>query len=115
MKRIISAITLMLILAVPAFSLSGAEYLRMKKANADFAKADRQLTQVWNKLKSRMSRSDFRILQDEQREWIDWMRDNEAESYMDSGYSRIEAYTMATYDRVRYIQQRARDIERYGE
>ena len=112
MKRLLSGLLVTLALAGSAFGLSDAEYLRMKKSSADFAKADRELTRVWNRLKDRMPGWAFRILKDEQREWIDGWRDEDARMYMEKGYSRIEAYTMATYDRAEYLPKRARHIER---
>ena len=112
MKRLFAALTLIFILAVPAFPLSDAEYLKMKRGNADFARADRQLTRVWNRLRDEMPGRVFRILREEQREWIDGWRDEDARMYMERGYSRVEAYTMATYDRADYLPKRARAIMR---
>ena len=111
MKRFLSAVLLTLILAGSAFGLSDREYLRMKRNSRDFARADRRLTQVWKRLQDRMPGWAFRILREEQREWIDGWRDEDARMYMEKGYSRIEAYTMATYDRAEYLPKRARAIE----
>ena len=36
MKRLVSIVAVVLVFAVPAFALSDAEYLRMKKSSADF-------------------------------------------------------------------------------
>lgn len=110
MKRLLSAAILTLILAGSAFGLSDKEYLRMKQSNADFARADARLTRVWNRLKDRMPGWAFKLLREEQREWIDGWRDEDARMYMDKGYSRAEAYTMATNDRAEYLPKRARSI-----
>ena len=110
MKRILSALTLTLIFAGAAFGLSDSEYLRLKKSNADFASADRELTRVYKRLQNRLPGWAFKILREEQREWISGGRDDDAESYMDQGYSRAEAYTMATNDRAEYLPRRARQI-----
>ena len=99
MKRLYAVIALVLLSASACFALSDAEYLRMKKNNADFARADRRLNQVWNRLKDSLSRRAFSELQDLQADWIAWGRDREAEALMNDGYSRAEAYTMATSDR----------------
>ena len=112
MKRFLAVITLLFMLASPVLALSDAEFLRMKKNNADFARADRRLNQVWSQLKKNTSRAVFRVLSDEQRDWIEWGRDNDAEAYMNDGYSRVEAYTMATSDRADYLPRRAREIAR---
>ena len=111
MKRVIIAV-LLLVLAVPAFALSDSEYLRMKKNNADFARADRRLTQVWRDLKVSLPRSVFAELQDLQNDWIFGGRDEAAERYMDEGYSRAEAYTMATSDRADELPDIAQRLRR---
>ena len=101
-----------LILAGTAFALSDAEYNTLRKSSADFARADKNLTQVWKKIAGKMSGTAFKRLQSEQRYWISEGRDDEAERYMDMGYSRAEAYTMATNDRAEYLPERAREIMR---
>ena len=110
MKRIITAAALVLMLSVQAFALSDAEYKNLKKSSADFARADRRLSQVWKKLSDNMPGRSFRRLQQEQREWVAEGRDYDADSYMEMGYSRAEAYTMATNDRADYLPKRAREI-----
>ena len=99
MKRFLTALSLLLLLTVPAFSLSDAEYLRMRKSNADFARADKKLNQVWANLKKSLPKKVFAQLDKLQREWVASGRDDEAAALMSDGYSRMEAYTMATNDR----------------
>ncbi|MBQ3455113.1 MAG: hypothetical protein IJG36_01630 [Synergistaceae bacterium] len=110
MKRLLSAVLLTLILAGSAFGLSDREYLKMKRSSKEFARADRNLTRVWNRLEDRMPGWAFKILRDEQRDWINGWRDEDARMYMEKGYSRVEAYTMATDDRAEYLPKRARAI-----
>ena len=110
MKKILTAAVLTLALAGTAFALSDSEYLTLKKSNADFARADKHLTQVWKKVTGSMSGRSLKAIRDEQREWIDLGRDEDAAYYMSMGYSRAEAYAMATNDRAEYIPQRAREI-----
>lgn len=112
MKRLFAVIVLVFLTSGIAFALSDAEYLRMKKNSSDFAKADRRLTQVWNRLKDSMSKRAFSELQDLQRDWIAYGRDEEAQALMDDGYSRVEAYTMATSDRADELPELARSIGR---
>jgi len=52
MKRFISIVALVLVFAVPAFALSDAEYLRMKKSSTDFAEADKFLSDAYKNVKS---------------------------------------------------------------
>ena len=99
MKRLMSIIAVVLVFAVPAFALSDAEYLRMKKSSANFAEADEFLSDAYNNVKSVMSRSEFASIKEEQREWIKSGRDEAARAFMNEGYSKMEAYTKATEER----------------
>ena len=112
MKKFFAVIALVLLSASACFALTDSEYLRMKKNNADFARADKRLSQVWTKLKGSLSKRAFSELQELQREWLDSGRDEAAQSYMDDGYSRVEAYTMATSDRADELPDIADSIVR---
>ncbi|MBR1486430.1 MAG: DUF1311 domain-containing protein, partial [Synergistaceae bacterium] len=111
MKKFFSVLMLLLLISAPAFALSDAEYLKMKKNSQSFARADRKLTNVWNKLKKSMPDYAFEELQKNQREWIKRGRDNAAKKYIKEGYSRTEAYTLATNDRANNLPGLAADYE----
>ena len=110
MKKLISVFALLILMAAPSFALSDAEYLKMKKNNQSFARADRKLTNVWNKLKKSLPEFVFEALKKDQREWIKQGRDNDAKKYIEEGYSRTEAYTFATNDRANKLPDIARGI-----
>ncbi|MBQ3402687.1 MAG: hypothetical protein IJG65_04855 [Synergistaceae bacterium] len=110
MKRFISALLLVFLLALPSFALSDAEYLRMRKSSADFARADRRLNQVWNKLRKSLPKRIFTELDKLEREWVMSGRDDAAAQLMEEGYSRMEAYTMATNDRADALPKIARNL-----
>lgn len=112
MKKLFTATALLLLMVSSAFALSDSEFLRMKKNNADFARADRRLTKVWRKLKVSTPKRAFAELKELQRDWIAYGRDDEAESLMRDGYSRAEAYTMVTSDRADYLPELAQEIIR---
>ena len=99
MKRFLAVLSLLMLLAVPALGLSDSEYLRMRKSNADFARADKRLNQVWAGLRKSLPKKVFAQLDKLQREWVASGRDDEAAALMKDGYSRMEAYTIATNDR----------------
>ena len=99
MKRLMSIVAVILVFAVPALALSDSEYLRMKKSSADFAAADKFLSDAYNNVKNVMSRSEFASIKEEQREWIKSGRDEAARAFMNEEYSKIEAYTKATEER----------------
>ena len=109
MKRILAIFALVLLVASPSFALSDAEYLKFKK-NAKFYQADKKLTQVWNELKKSMPAKNFAELQKNQRTWIKSGRDQDARVYLKKGYSKVEAYTQATLDRVEALPEIASDI-----
>lgn len=104
MKQIFALAALILVLCVPAFALSDAEYLRMKK-DPEFAAADKELARVYKEARDSMSQADFEKLKHEQREWIKHGRDEVAGKYMQmTGYDEILAYTEATRIRIREIR-----------
>ena len=103
MKRLLTAIVLVMVLCVPAFALSDEEYIRLKRYPA-FAEADRSLASAYNDAKDAMNYIDFEELRKSQREWLDSGRDREARRLMRENYSRVEAYTEVTNRRVAYIR-----------
>lgn len=111
MKRLLAAITLVFLLAVPSFATTNEEYGELM-SNEAFARADRRLNRVYTDLKRSVSKAVWRVLSDEQKNWVDWGRDDDAEAYMDEGYSRTRAYTKATNDRADYLPDRAKEIAR---
>ncbi len=112
MKRFLAVISLVLLLTSTAFALSNEEYTRMKKNNADFARADKRLSQVWAQLKKDLPKNVFKELQDAQRVWLKDGRDHEANKYMSDGYSFVEAYTMATSDRADELPYIAKELSK---
>lgn len=113
MKRLFTVLMFLLLIASEVFALSDSEYLKMKKNNAGFARADKKLTQVWKQLKDSMSKEDFEALQKDQRKWISEGRDKIAKSYMKEGYSRVEAYMLATNDRAKELPEIAKSINNF--
>ena len=105
MKRILSAVMLMFVLAGSAFGLSDSEYRKMRNNSRAFREADNFLTEAYNALKETMPRSEFNGVQEQQREWIKSGRDEAAETYIEEGLSRIEAYTQATEDRAEELDR----------
>ena len=103
MKRLFAVLIIFVFSVAPSFALSDAEYLRMKKNNPDYARAEQRLSRIWNELKKSMSPGAFNELKKEQLAWIKWKRDEEAEVYIERDYSRVEAYTMATEARAEYL------------
>ncbi len=109
MKKLLAAV-LLLLFASPVFALSDAAYLRMKKNSAAFARADRNLSRVYNEMKESLSKRVFAEIQKDQRKWIAEGRDEDADAYMEQGYSRTEAYTKATEDRAVALPELANQI-----
>ena len=88
------------------YKLTDAEYTLMMK-NADFAKADKALNNAWQNAKKSLLDYDFKALKYEQNQWISSGRDewanilaNEEGEY---GYTKTEAYTVATQARANYV------------
>ena len=105
MKRIFSALLLMVVLAGSAFGLSDKEYLRMKSSSKEFREADEFLTECYDECRDTLPRAKFKQIQQEQREWVKSGRDEQAGWFMEKGYSRIDAYTKATEMRADDLHQ----------
>ena len=92
------------VLAAPSFALSDAEYKRLMK-DKNFARADKALSREWDRAKklfpkTKEGQAAYKLLLDNQREWIKNGRDAEAKEIMENaGYSRTVAYAMATLSR----------------
>lgn len=110
MKRLVIVVALMLVISAPAFALSDAEYRRMMK-DPEFAAADRELTNAYNEAKEIMDKSEFAAFRRDQRDWIAKQRDVRAKTFMEDGYSRVEAYTKATLERAEGIRARLHVIQ----
>ena len=110
MRRLLFVIALMLAVAAPAFGLSDSEYRRMMK-DPEFSAADRELTNAYNEAKRIMSNSEFAGFRRDQRDWIAKQRDVRAKTFMEDGYTRVEAYTKATLERARGIRARLHIIQ----
>lgn len=101
MKRFIAA-ALILVMSVPAFALSDAEYLRMKK-DPDFAEADERLNELYERAEASMNPENFAKLRREQRKWLAHGRDELAKKLIRENYSRLLAYTEVTKIRAQEI------------
>ena len=106
MKRIFSAVLFMLILAGAAFGLSDTEYKQMMKTSKKFREADKFMTECYKECRQTLPRSEFERVQEEQREWIKSGRDEEAQSFIDDGMKRAEAYAKVT-------EMRAHDLHHF--
>ena len=112
MKRLFTVIALVLLTAGIAFALSDADYLRMRQYSAQYARADRKLNRVWASLKKSLPKNVFAELQELQHNWIESGRDIEAQGFIDEGYSRVDAYTIATNNRAESLPKLAQDLRR---
>ena len=110
MRRLFVVIEAVFMIYAPAFGLSDSEYSKMMK-DPEFSAADRELARAYNEAKRIMSESEFAGFRRDQREWIAKQRDVRAKTFMEDGYSRVEAYTKATLERARGIRARLRVIQ----
>ena len=105
MKRILSAALLTLILAGAAFGLSDKEYTRMMKSSKAFREADKFMNECYRECRQTLPRSEFERVAEEQRKWIKSGRDEQAQSFIDDGISRAEAYAKVTEMRAHDLHQ----------
>ena len=106
MRKFYLAVLLVLALCGSAFALSDKDYLRLKRNNKNFARADRELTQIYEAIKDNLSARKFEVVKREQRDWIRTGRDAFAKRRMREGDSKAEAYTAATLARANELRER---------
>ena len=107
MKRIISALLLVALFTGSAFALSDKDYKQMKKDSKIFNEADRKLGVVWRRIENQVTKaaySVFEMLKADQRDWIKSGRDKAARKYIKEGFDDDDAYTIATYERIGYLE-----------
>lgn len=120
MKRVFAALALLALLAGSAFALSDADYKKMMK-DKDFARADKALTQAWNKAKksfpaTKAGKAAYQLLLEDQREWIRNGRDANAQDLIGmEGYSRVEAYAEVTRERAKYLPELVKEYLKEAE
>ena len=112
MKRFLAVIALLLLAAAPSSALTDKEYFRMRQYSAAYARADKRINRVWANLRKSLPKKVFAELQQLQSEWIASGRDEDAQSLMDEGYSRIDAYVIATNDRAEALPKIAEDLRK---
>ena len=110
MKRFLVAIVLLLAVAAPSSALTDKEYFRMRQYSAAYAKADKRINRIWANLRKSLPKKVFAELQELQSEWIDSGRDEAAQKYMDEGYSKIDAYVIATNERAEALPGIAEEL-----
>lgn len=111
MRRFLAVITLVFLLTIPSFALTNTQYNRLVNSSEAFARANIKLNRVYLDLRKTVSKAVWKVLSEEQMKWINWVRDEEAEAYMDEGYTRADAYTKAINDRTKILPKRAKQIE----
>lgn len=106
MKRVFLAVLLVLAVCSSAFALSDKEYTQLRRTSREFARADRELNQVWDSLKDKLTAREFNELKREQAAWVKSGRDAYARRKMrEDGYSKAEAYAEATQARADYLRE----------
>ncbi|MBQ4469981.1 MAG: hypothetical protein II917_07585 [Synergistaceae bacterium] len=106
MKRFVSALLVVILLAGSAAALTNKEYFAMKKQDEHFREADDRLNELWKELKSIMPVKDFKALDKNREEWVRKGRENSVKDFMnDQNIDRVSAYTTATLERITYLAE----------
>ena len=118
MKKLFSAFTLLMFLALPSFALSDSDYTRMMR-DSKFSDADSNLNTAYSEAKSSLAPDVFADLKKSQSEWLKSGRDSDAQKFMKSeSLSETEAYAKALNSRAEYIRSFVKskeDSDPYGE
>ena len=95
MKKLLCFLLIALV-CVPALAFTNTEYRDMLD-NPDFARADKRINTLWDKVQRIAPQSVMKFLNQAQAEWWDYGLDSSANDFMgDKKYSREQAYAKAT-------------------
>jgi len=108
MRKFLTSLCWVGILAGSALALTGAEYREMLK-DPGFVAADKALNQAWAEAKKVMPKAAFEALKKEQGAWVAKGRDTEVKEFMKNGMEAPKAYALVTEMRMRAIQTAAED------
>lgn len=110
MKRIFVCLAVALMVALgpvsTVYALSDAEYKKMFQTSDDFAITDMELTDTWKHVYDQHKGQAKKDLLQEQRAWLKYGRDATAKAYMNTGMSKVDAYTRAIGDRVEELKEK---------
>ena len=91
--------------AGPARALSDADHAAFSQESPAFVQAEKRLNTVWRQLRKNLSKEEFQRLLEDQRVWINSLRDEEARA--ESGaVSRAAAYAAVTERRAAVLEGR---------
>lgn len=96
MVKILWPLLCLILLAAPATALTEKEYQALLQSSQEFREADQLLNITWKSVNASLNKSDKKHLLKLQREWVKEGRDEEAENYMEMGYTKDCAYAKAT-------------------
>ena len=108
MRKFLTSLCWVGILAGAALALTGAEYREMLK-DPGFAEADQALNQAWSEAKELMPKAAFEALKKEQSAWVAKGRDTEAKELIDDGMTAPKAYALVTKSRAGTIHLAAEE------
>ena len=88
-----------------AMALSDADHARFNKESSAFAQAEKRLNEVWKQLRKSLSKAEFQRLLEDQRVWINSLRDEEAKAENGTG-GDAAAYATVTERRAAVLEGR---------
>ena len=103
-QRLSLLLALFCLLPDYARALSDEDYKHMMSVSEKFRKADKELSDLWKNLMKHSSKDLKKILIDEQRQWLNTDRDNDAKEFMEVGFDKTGAYTKATIKRIHILR-----------
>ena len=95
MRKFLTSLCWVGILAGSALALTDAEYREMLK-DPGFVAADKALNQAWAEAKKVMPKAAFEALKKEQGAWVAKGRDTEVKEFMKNGMEAPKAYALVT-------------------
>ena len=104
LKKMLLSYMMVVISVSTAFALSNADYEKLLKTSPIVKKADAQLNDIWKHVFKPLSGDYRKQILNDQRNWIKYERDNDAQEFMQSGMSKEKAYEKAIEKRINRLR-----------
>jgi uncharacterized protein YecT (DUF1311 family) len=104
LKKIIISSMMIFFSISTAFALSTADYEKLLKTSPVIKKADAELNDIWKRVFKPLTGDYRKQILNDQRNWVKFERESDAQEFMQSGMSKEKAYEQAIKKRINRLR-----------
>lgn len=104
LKKLFVSFMMIIFFISSAFALSNADYEKLLKRSPVIKKADAELNDIWKRVFKPLTGDYRKQILNDQREWVRFERDKDAQEFMQSGMSKEKAYEKAIKKRINRLR-----------